>query len=103
MLKSSSHMLSNACRLLPFCLMVPLAAYASRIDKHIYEAGSDDFRATAVDKEELRPLALAVRTFSARAHPMPARPIWRSSKISIGTLLGHVKTKDSLRGLRQGA
>jgi hypothetical protein len=58
---------------------------ASRVDKRIYEAGTDDVRALSVEKEELRPLALAVRTFSGRMHPMPARPIWHSAKVSVGT------------------
>lgn len=58
---------------------------ASRVDKRIYEASTDVVRALNVEKEELRPLALAVRTFSGRMHSMPARPIWHSAKVSIDT------------------
>lgn len=58
---------------------------ASRVDKRIYEAGADDVRALNVEKDELRPLALAVSNFSARMHSMPAQPVWRSAKVSVDT------------------
>jgi nucleoside 2-deoxyribosyltransferase len=38
-----------------------------------------------VEKEELRPLGLAIRNFSARMNTMPARPIWRLAKVSVDT------------------
>jgi hypothetical protein len=62
-----------------------LSVRASRVDRRIYEAGGDDARALNIEKDELRPLALAVRTFSGRIHPMPARPIWHSAKVSVDT------------------
>lgn len=58
---------------------------ASRVDRRIYEAGADDVRAVSVERDELRPLALAIREFSARAYTMPSRPIWRSASIPIDT------------------
>lgn len=58
---------------------------ATRIDRRIYEAGADNTLAMTVEKEELRPLALAVRYFSARMYTMPAKPIWRSANIPVDT------------------
>lgn len=58
---------------------------AAKVDKRIYEAGDDDSRAVTVDQEELRPLVLAVRKFSARMHPMIAQPIWPTARIPIDT------------------
>jgi hypothetical protein len=60
-----------------------LSMRAARVDKRIYEAGADDALATTVEKEELRPLALAVRNFSARMHSMPAKPVWHSAKVAV--------------------
>jgi hypothetical protein len=62
-----------------------LSVRASRVDKRIYEAGSDQTRAMNVEKEELRPLGLAIRSFSARMNTMPARPIWRVAKVPVDT------------------
>jgi len=58
---------------------------ASRIDRRIYEAEADNTRAMTVEKEELRPLALAVWNYSARMYSMPAQPIWHSAKVSVDT------------------
>ena len=60
-----------------------LSVRASRVDRRIYEAGADNPRALTVEKEELRPMALAVRAFSARMHSMPARPIWHSAQVPV--------------------
>ena len=57
-----------------------LGMRASHVDKRLYEVGADDARAAAVDMDELRPLALAVRDFAARRHAMLARPIWSATK-----------------------
>jgi nucleoside 2-deoxyribosyltransferase len=62
-----------------------LSVRASRVDKRIYEAGSDQTRAMNVEKEELCPLGLAIRNFSARMNTMPARPIWRVAKVPVDT------------------
>jgi hypothetical protein len=62
-----------------------LSVRASRVDRRIYEAGADNARAMTVEKEELRPLALEIRNFSARMHTMPARPIWRSANFPVDT------------------
>ncbi|MHC4555732.1 MAG: hypothetical protein ACYS80_00350 [Planctomycetota bacterium] len=62
-----------------------LSVRSSRVDRRIYKAGSDQTRAVNVEKEELRPLALAVRSFSARMNTMPARPIWRVAKVPVDT------------------
>lgn len=62
-----------------------LSVRASRVDKRIYEAGADNTRAMTVEKEELRPLSLAVRNFSTRMHTMPAWPIWRTANIPVDT------------------
>ncbi len=56
---------------------------AAKVDKRIYEAGEDTDRAVTVDKEELRPLSLAVRSFSARLHPMIAQPIWPTATVPV--------------------
>jgi len=60
-----------------------LSVRASGADKRLYEAGADDARASIIDKEELRPLALAVREFSARHRLMLARPIWSAAKAPV--------------------
>jgi nucleoside 2-deoxyribosyltransferase len=65
--------------------LLDLNMRASRVDKRIYEAGADNTRALTVEKEELRPLALTVRNFSARMYTMPARPIWRIANIPVDT------------------
>lgn len=62
-----------------------LSMRASGADKRLYETGADDDRARAVENEELRPLAVAVREFSARKHTMLARPIWPSAKPPVAT------------------
>jgi nucleoside 2-deoxyribosyltransferase len=58
---------------------------ASGVDKRIYEAGGDDVRAIVVDKEAIRPLALEIRSFAARHHPLLARPIWPSARVQVDT------------------
>jgi hypothetical protein len=58
---------------------------ATRVDKRLYEVGADDARAVAVDQEELRPLSLAVRSFSARAYVMVAQPIWSPVRVPVDT------------------
>jgi len=62
-------------------LALDLYVRASRIDKSIYEAGSNDSRAITIDQEALRPFALEVRDFAARHYPLFARPIWPGSKV----------------------
>jgi len=62
-----------------------LSVRESRVDKRIYEAGADNTRAMIVEKEELRPLALAISNFSARMYTMPARPIWQTANIPVDT------------------
>jgi hypothetical protein len=62
-----------------------LAVRADRVDRRIYEAGADDFQALTIETEELRPLAFAVRNFSARTYIMPAQPIWRSVSVTVDT------------------
>ena len=62
-----------------------LTERAERLDRRIYEAGADDTRAMIVEKEELRPLAVIVRNFSARMHTMPTRSIWRSANAALDT------------------
>jgi len=57
----------------------------AKVDKRIYESGANNARAVVVDKEELRPLSLAVRNFSARIHPMLSKPIWPSVSFSVNT------------------
>lgn len=59
-----------------------LETLASKVDKRIYEAGADRERTLTVQSEAFLPLALAVRSFSARSYIMPAHPIWSSAKIS---------------------
>ena len=58
---------------------------ASKVDRRIYEAGGDDAAALIVKQEELHPLAVQVRNFSARMQTMPAWPIWGSTRIPIDT------------------
>ncbi len=77
-----------------------LTMRASRVDRRIYEAGSDETRAVSVERDELRPLALAIRSFSARMYTMPARPVWRSGKVPADTnavfYSGAAKGKESI-------
>lgn len=61
--------------------LLELGMRGSSIDERIYRAGADDARALAVELEELRPFAEAVRKFSARHQPMIARPIWSVAKV----------------------
>lgn len=65
--------------------VLDLNVRASGVDKRIYEAGSDDARAIVVDKEALRPLALEIRNFAARHHPLLAKPIWPSARVQVDT------------------
>jgi len=58
---------------------------ASKVDKRIYEAGGDDAEARVVEKEALRPLALEIRNFAARHHPLLARPIWPVARAQVET------------------
>jgi len=62
-----------------------LNVQATRLDRRIYEAGGDDKRAQLVEKDEFRPLALAVRDFSARTHSMLAQPIWQLAHSAVDT------------------
>lgn len=62
-----------------------LSTRAGGVDKRLYEAGADDDRAHTVESEELRPLAVAVREYSARKHTMLARPIWASARPPVAT------------------
>jgi hypothetical protein len=65
--------------------LLELNIRASNADRRIYEAGGDDARAARVDEEELRPLAIAVRAFSAREYVMLARPIWTAAGRAVDT------------------
>lgn len=65
--------------------VLELLQRAAQLDRRIYEAGRDDAKAATVEKEELRPLAVAVRYFSASRHTMPAQPIWGCGKIQVDT------------------
>jgi hypothetical protein len=56
---------------------------SSKVDKMIYEAGSDDKKADRVDIDMLRPFALETRNFSSRLYPMIAKPIWSSVKETV--------------------
>ena len=58
---------------------------AASVDKRIYQAGSDDARATVVDREALRPFALEIRDFAARHHSMLAKPIWTGAAMQEST------------------
>lgn len=62
-----------------------LSIRADRVNRRIYEAGTDEELAGIVEKEECRPLALAVRNFSARTYTMPAWPIWSSAGVPVDT------------------
>lgn len=62
-----------------------LTVRASNVDRRLYEAADDDSRAVVVEQEELRPLALAVRNFSARGYTMPARPLWGVAPVPVNT------------------
>lgn len=61
--------------------VIDLSTRATKLDKRIYEVGSDDDRAVVVEREGLRPLAIEVRQFAARHHPFLARPVWSSSRV----------------------
>jgi nucleoside 2-deoxyribosyltransferase len=65
--------------------VLDLNVQASNVDKRIYEAGKDDAKARVVEEEALRPLALAIRSFAARHHPVLARPIWSSARAQVET------------------
>jgi len=56
---------------------------ATKLDRRIYESGTDNSQAMIIEKEELRPLALEIRYFSGRMNSMPARPIWHSAQIPV--------------------
>jgi nucleoside 2-deoxyribosyltransferase len=71
---------------------------ASKVDKRIYEAGSDDARASTVEQEALRPLALDIRSFAARHHPMLAQPIWPSARVQVETNAVLFAGSDEVRG-----
>lgn len=58
---------------------------ASKVDRRIYEAGGNDALARVVEEEALRPLALEIRNFAARHHPLLARPIWPSARVQVET------------------
>jgi nucleoside 2-deoxyribosyltransferase len=58
---------------------------ASKVDRRIYEAGGNDALARVVEEEALRPLALEIRDFAARHHPLLARPIWPSARVQVET------------------
>ena len=59
--------------------LVELMLRGSNVDRRIYEAGADAARAKKVEHEELRPFALAVRSFSARDYSMFAAPTWSAA------------------------
>jgi nucleoside 2-deoxyribosyltransferase len=71
---------------------------AAGVDKRIYEAGGNDAFAIVVDKEALRPFASEVREFSARHHPLLARPIWSGARTQVDTnavlFAGSSKTRE---------
>ena len=71
---------------------------ASKVDRRIYEAGSDDARARVVEREALRPLALEIRSFAARHHPMLAQPIWPSARVQVETNAVLFAGSDKVRG-----
>ena len=71
---------------------------ASNVDRRIYEAGGDDARARVVEQEALRPLALEIRNFAARHHPMLAQPIWPSARVQVGTNAVLFAGSDKIRG-----
>lgn len=58
---------------------------ASRVDKRIHEAGADNTQAMILEKEELRPLSLAIRNFSARMNTMIAKPVWLIANVPLDT------------------
>lgn len=62
-----------------------LAARAADVDRRIYEADADVAASGAVEAESLRPLATAVRLFTARPHVMPAHPVWGAEVVAAGT------------------
>lgn len=76
---------------------------ASKVDRRIYEAGRDDARARVVEQEALRPLALEVRSFAARHHPMLARPIWPSARVQVESNAVLFAGSDEVRGQVAGA
>lgn len=62
-----------------------LSLRAADVDKRIYEVGSDEAQAIMVDREAIRPLALEIRSFAARHHPLLARPIWSGARVPVDT------------------
>lgn len=64
-----------------------LSIRASTVDKRIYESGKDDAVANVVEVESLRPLAVAVRQFSAHANVMLACPVWGGTPLPVDTKL----------------
>lgn len=62
-----------------------LSMRATSLDKRLYEVGEDNERAAVVEKEDLRPLAVAVRDYSALKQPMLAYPIWSAAKLPVAT------------------
>lgn len=61
--------------------MLDLYVRASEVDKRIYEAGRDEARASVVEKEAFRPLAIEIRNFAARHHPLLAWPKWSGARV----------------------
>jgi hypothetical protein len=76
-----------------------LKVQATRVDKRIYEAGADNKRAKVVDKEEFRPLALVVRSFSARTYSMLSQPIWPEARSPVDTNAVFYSGSVGLQGL----
>ena len=58
---------------------------SAKLDKRIYEAGRDDARAMAVDREVLRPFAVETRSFAARHHALLAKPVWAGGRMQTAT------------------
>jgi len=69
----------------------------TELDKKIYERGEDDARASALEREAFRPLALEVRQFFARHHPMLVNPIWSSAKLGTDPNSVYFAGSDSMR------
>ncbi len=65
--------------------VLDLNKQAARVDKRIYEAGADNKQAEFVDKDEFRPFAMGVRSFSARTYSMLAQPIWPVARTPVDT------------------
>ncbi|MBN1697970.1 MAG: hypothetical protein JW881_10690 [Spirochaetales bacterium] len=65
--------------------LLDLNLRAARLDRRIYETGNDDSAASTIEREVLRPLAMAIRNFSARMNTMPAKPVWKVSNSAADT------------------